>query len=104
MIETLIGNHNLSQERAEFLAREEARLFSVKLKQIRYEDAGVTQYRWCCVKGTSKHPVRHSHSVLNGKIFEWSNPPIVNEKGERKHPGEDEGCRCTAVPVVNFKK
>ena len=40
------------------------------------------------------------HKDLDGKIFEFANPPITNEKGDRNNPGEDWQCRCEAIPIV----
>lgn len=37
--------------------------------------------------------VRSSHTVRDGKMYQWDNPP------EGGHPGEDYGCRCTAEPI-----
>lgn len=102
MIDSIMTSYSISSELAERIARQETKLLTLKLKQIRYQEAGVNQYTWQCVVGSPKHPVRSSHKVLNGKIFSWDEPPIVNERGERKHPGEDDGCRCTAVPIVKF--
>ena len=35
------------------------------------------------------------------KIFEWDNPPITNEKGDRNNPHEDWQCRCEAIFVID---
>lgn len=95
-------SYGVSVNKARFLARQETSLVMTKFKQIRYESAGVKQYRWQCVTGSPNHPVRPMHKALNGKIFSWDSPPVVNEKGERKNPGQDYGCRCTARPIVKF--
>jgi SPP1 gp7 family putative phage head morphogenesis protein len=103
LIDYIQENYKVNKETAEFLALQESKRFTVKLQQIRYQEAGVNEYRWVCVKGTTKNPVRPMHKKLNGEIFNWDNPPIVNEHGDRMHPGEDDGCRCCAIPVVKFK-
>lgn len=95
-------SYGVSRAKAKFLARQETNLMMTKLKETRYTDAGVTKYKWCCVAGSANSPVRPMHKKLEGKIFSWDNPPIVNEKGDRKNPGEDYGCRCFARPVVEF--
>ncbi len=102
MTPTIQESHGLSKERAEFIARQESRIFSFKLKQIRYEESGVTHYTWKCVNGSPKYPVRPMHKLLDGKIFSWDDPPVVNENGDRMHPGEDVDCRCIARPIVKF--
>jgi SPP1 gp7 family putative phage head morphogenesis protein len=45
--------------------------------------------------------VRHSHRVLDGKTFQWDDPPEV-APGRHCHPGQDYNCRCWAVPVLPF--
>lgn len=103
MISTIQKSYDVSYNKAKFLARQETKLLLSKYKETRYVDAGVQKYKWTTVVGSPKHPVREMHKALDGKIFSWNNPPVVNEKGERKHPGEDFGCRCYAIPIVEFK-
>ncbi len=102
MVQKIVRSYGVSQNKAKFLARQETSLLMTKFKQVRYEDAGVNEYKWSCVKGSPKHPVRPMHKILDGTIHRWDNPPKVNEKGERKHPGQDYNCRCVAIPIVRF--
>lgn len=102
MIKTIRDSYGVSQNKAKFLARQETSLLMTKYKQTRYQDAGVNSYKWRCVVGSPNHPVRPMHKALDGKVFSWQNPPIVSEKGERKNPGQDYGCRCVAIPIVRF--
>ncbi len=112
VIKIIKASHDVSINKAKFLARQETRLLLTKFKQTRYEDAGVNWYRW----GISNHPiqakgapyvkgqVRHDHGVLAGKKFRWDQPPITNtDTGARNNPGQDYNCRCYAVPIVEFK-
>jgi SPP1 gp7 family putative phage head morphogenesis protein len=74
-------------------------------KKEKYTSAGVNKYKWRCVAGSPLHPVRPSHKALNGKIFSFDDPPITTMPGEpvrRNNPREDYGCRCHAVPIVEF--
>ena len=95
-------SYGVSQSKAKFLARQETNLLLSKFKQARYKSADVNKYKWVCVAGSLNHPVRRMHKDLDGTIHSWDDPPIVDEKGNRKHPGEDWGCRCAARPVVGF--
>lgn len=112
LIGTIQKSYGVTQSKAKFLARQETSLLMTKFKQTRYEDAGVRKYKWTCVhmphqkKGAPYIPgeVRYSHGILNGKVFRWDQPPVVNEKGERKNPGQDYNCRCYAIPIVEFGK
>ncbi len=113
VVKIIQASHDVSINKAKFLARQETRLLLTKFKQTRYEDAGVDWYKW----GISNHPiqaknapyvkgqVRHDHGVLAGKKFRWDTPPITNtETGARNNPGQDYNCRCFAIPIVDFRK
>lgn len=102
MIETIQRGYGVSKNKAKFLARQETSLLMTKFKETRYKDAGINSYKWKCVAGSPAHPVRPMHKALDGKTFTWDTPPIVDAKGERKHPGQDYNCRCTAIPIVRF--
>jgi len=102
MIKTLQDSYGVSYNKAKFLARQETKLLTSKFKEARYTDAGINEYKWQCVVGSPNHPVRPMHKRLDGKICRFDDPPIVDEKGNRKNPGEDYGCRCVARPIVRF--
>ena len=104
MIETIQESFGVSARKAKFLARQETNILMSKYQEERYKSAGSAGYIWKCVHGSSLHPVRPMHKSLDGTFQTWNNPPIVNKKGERKHPGEDYGCRCTARPVIRFNE
>jgi len=107
MIKSIQKSYNVSENKAKFLARQETQLYTSKLKEVRYEKAGVTKYRWVCsAHPKSKSPnertpgmVRYYHALNNGKIFSFAEGAVVNAKGEKKNPGEDYNCNCIAVPV-----
>jgi SPP1 gp7 family putative phage head morphogenesis protein len=91
----------VSDGRAAFIAAQETRLFTSKLKQSQYENAGIKTYRWKTV-GDSR--VRTLHKRLNNTIQAFAKPPVIDERtGERGHPGEAFGCRCVASPIVEFE-
>lgn len=102
IIKTIERSYGVSQNKAKFLARQETNLLMSKFAESRYRDAGSTEYIWQTVIGSPKHPVRPMHKALKGTRQNWKNPPIVNKKGDRKHPGEDYNCRCKARPIIRF--
>lgn len=62
------------------------------------ESVGIEEYEWVTM-GDSK--VRHDHKMLDGRIFRFDNPPVVDTAtGRRGNPGEDHNCRCFARPVI----
>ncbi len=102
LVKHIQDSYAVSQNKAKFLARQETSLMMAKFKTTRYEAAGVNEYRWTCVAGSAKHPVRPMHKVLDGKTFRFDDPPKTNVNGDRNNPGEDFNCRCTARPIVKF--
>ena len=102
LIKTIQESYDVSRRKAKFLARQETSLLMTKFKETRYLDAGVDEYKWVCVAGSTNHPVRPMHKRLDGKVFKWNNPPITDENGSRNNPGQDFNCRCVARPIVRF--
>lgn len=98
LVDRVQNRYDVSKTKAEFLSRQETALFTSKHRQQRFEDAGITSYVWQTAGDVN---VRDSHKKLNGKIFEYANPPIVDEStGRRANAGEDFNCRCVANPIL----
>lgn len=90
----------VSNTRARFIARQETSLYTSKLKEAQYKDAGIDRYIW---KTSTDSRVRHDHRALHNKEYSWDNAPVVDEKtGRRAHPGEDFNCRCVPKPIVEW--
>lgn len=91
-------NRGVSEHKARFIAKQETSLLTSQYREERYKDVGIQRYTW----STSKDGrVRDRHKELDGKIFFFDNPPISSQiTGERNNPGEDFGCRCVAIPIV----
>lgn len=103
MVDAIQKSYGVSQNKAKFLARQETSLYMASFTESRYSDAGVTEYIWECVNAGPKNPVRPMHKRLNGTRQSFLSPPIVNEKGDRKNPKQDYGCRCKARPIVKIR-
>ena len=98
LVKTIQETQGVSKTKAKFLARQETSLLMSKMRETRFKDIGVVKYVWT---GTDDARERPDHKVLNGKVFTWDQPPITNrETGARNNPGEDFGCRCLAVPIL----
>lgn len=102
-VKAIEDSYGVTANKAKFLARQETSLLMTKFKQTRYQDAGVDWYRWDCVTGSGKHPVRPLHKKNDKKFFRWDAPPTVDEHGNRKNPGQDYNCRCSARAMVGYK-
>lgn len=92
----------VSKRKAAWLAEQETSILVSKYREARYKSAGSRRYVW-----STSHDVRvrHDHDELNGKIFDWDQPPITNHQtGARNHPGEDYGCRCVARALLPMQE
>lgn len=97
--EIIKERYQVSESKAEFLAKQETSLLTSKYTQIRYKDAGINKYIWST---SGDNRVRHDHKELDGKIISYDDPPIVDKAtGRKAHAGEDFGCRCIQVPVID---
>lgn len=97
---TIIQDQNkVSATKAEFLARQETSIFMAKFHERQAAEAGITRYIW---RTSRDQRVRDSHRHLEGKVFFYSDPPIVDmATGRRAGPGQDYGCRCVDEPVLD---
>lgn len=99
IVDEIMAEKDVSLRKAKFLARQETKLLVAEYRKNRYKQAGVSRYRWSTVIDGRE---RKLHRELNGKIFSWDEPPIIDEHtGERGNPSEAYNCRCIAIPVVD---
>ena len=98
-LEKIIARHKgVSERKAKFLARQETRLLVVEYTKNRMKQAGISQFRWRTVLDGRERP---EHKALNGQIFSWDNPPIIDARtGEKGVPGQAFNCRCWAEAVI----
>jgi uncharacterized protein with gpF-like domain len=98
---------NQWERRANNIALDQTRKAYNGLNKIRMSDSGVRKFQWIH-SGGGLHPREH-HLLpwpegLNGGIFSFDKLPIIDEStGERGIPGQAINCKCTMVPVVDFK-
>lgn len=112
LVGTIQKSYGVSVNKAKFLARQETSLLMAQFKETRAKSAGSKKYIWRCVhmphqkknQPYVKGDVRYHHGLLDGKEFSWDNPPIVNQNGDRKNPGQDYNCRCVARAVIRVEK
>jgi SPP1 gp7 family putative phage head morphogenesis protein len=98
LIEKIENRYGVARSKAKFLARQETALFMSKFRQDRFREGGVTQYTWSTAHDER---VRSDHKHLNGRVFSYSQPPVVDlSTGRRANPGEDFNCRCVDIPIL----
>lgn len=91
LTDQLVDRGNVSQSRAELIARDQTLKLNGNITQIRQQAAGISSYTWST---SNDERVREEHRELEGQVFTWDNPPSVGA------PGQDIQCRCIAVPII----
>lgn len=88
-----------TRKRAKSIAEHQTALFIAKERERLYKSIGVNSYIW---QTRLDDRVRPDHRILEGNQFTWDSPPVTNRStGAHNHPGEDYGCRCAPLPVIN---
>lgn len=93
-----------SAQRAACLARTEVSKTGTALTRARAEGMGLDWYIW---RTSRDARVRDAHSLLEGALVRWTDPPAPEELSGGKsygkyHAGEIFNCRCYPEPVVDF--
>ena len=100
--------YSVTRHKAQMLARDQVATLNSQISKLQQQDAGCTKYRWSTSKDSR---VRDCHKALDGKVFDWNNPPEmwyetkksgIVHTGRHCHPGEDYCCRCVAIPVFDI--
>lgn len=104
-LETLVPflktHEGVTLRRARNIAEDQSRKAFSNIAKIKMQNVGIDEYTW---KHSSASLVpRKLHQSYDGKIFSFSNPPIVDEKsGRRGKPGDEIECKCFMIPVITF--
>lgn len=94
----IMRTEEVTTSRALLIARTETSRTATTLTQARAQSIGADSYVW---RTSMDSTVRSDHKKLNGKIFQWNNPPVADQRsGERAHPGCIYNCRCYAEPMI----
>ncbi len=86
----------VARNRAKLLARDQVQKFHAQTIQEWSLAAGSRRFIWCTVKDERTRP---GHSELDGKTFEWANPPSTGGREGNNLPGQAIFCRCASIPV-----
>lgn len=92
MSEQIMQRVDVSESRANLIARDQANKLYGDLTQLRQTETGVTRYTW---RTSLDERVREEHQLLEGTEQSWDDPPPPG------HPGQDYQCRCTAEPIIS---
>ena len=94
---------DVTLRRARLIAHDQSRKVYGNINRIRAEKLGIKKFQW--LHSAGGHEPRPLHkNVLNGKVFNMNDPPIIDEKtGERGFPAQLISCRCRMIPIVSFE-
>ena len=87
----------VSERQARLWARDQTLKLAADVTQAKHEALGITEYEW---RTSRDGNVRAMHAKLHGRKFDYSKPPVTNERGDRNNPGRDYQCRCHGDPVL----
>lgn len=98
---------DMADDRAERIARDQIGKLYGQVNATRQQELGITRFVWRtvgdeAVRGTpgGKYPdADPSHYALDGKTFDFDDPPDADVDGGPALPGEAINCRCSAEPV-----
>jgi SPP1 gp7 family putative phage head morphogenesis protein len=91
----IMRTSEVTQGRANLIARTEVSRTVSSLTQARAEHVGSTGYIW---RTSQDSDVRPSHKKMSGKFVLWSDAPTLD--GLKGHAGALPNCRCFPEPVI----
>lgn len=91
---------SVTSSRAALIARDQTMKLNAQITQETHLSVGVTEYTWSTSRDSR---VRDGHRSLDKTRHSYSDPPVVDDKGRRAHPGEDYQCRCVAIPILPWE-
>lgn len=94
--EAIMEQTDIGKSRAQFLAVDQAGTILGQMTAERHQRLGIERFTW---DTSGDERVRDTHKELDGEVFSYDDPPIVN--GRKVLPGEDYRCRCVALPVFD---
>lgn len=84
-------------KRARVIIRTESAKITSTLTQLRMQKIGLNAYIWSTSEDSR---VRSSHSILDGVLFFWNDPPTIDNY--QNHCGRFINCRCVPIPVTSI--
>lgn len=89
----------VTQSRAELIARDQVGKMNGEFNRSRQRSLGVKEYEW---QTAGDDRVREAHAELDGQVFDWDDP-VTDSDGNTGYPGTIAiNCRCAASPVVDL--
>ena len=95
----LENEYGIAERKAKFLAQNETSIMLAQIKKVHYSAMGFDSFMWHTILDARERPL---HRMLNGKIFRFDDPPVIDERtGQKGLPGETYNCRCDLTPIMS---
>lgn len=89
------------------VAKDQTRKAYATVNRVRLQEAGVRKFKWIHSGGSNEprpHHIKRWPAGLNGGIFSFDDPPIIDPKtGEKGLPGQLPFCGCTFAPHIDLE-
>lgn len=93
----------MTERRAALIATDQSNKAYQAISRRKLQACGVKHFEWVYTYA-SKEPRIFHRDTLNGQIFEFDNPPVIDRStGEKGFPGQLVNCKCMMRPIVNFE-
>lgn len=90
------------------VAKDQTRKAYATVNRVRLQEAGVRKFKWIHSGGSNdprSHHLKRWPAGLNGGIFSFDDPPIIDPKtGEKGLPGQLPYCGCTFAPHIDLEE
>lgn len=94
--ELLEKEYGFMARKAKFLAQNETTIMLSEYKKVTYKEMGFNKFVWRTITDGKE---RDLHKALNGTIWSYDDPPIIDERtGQKGLPGQAYNCRCEQIP------
>ena len=104
IIDELLKREGITIRRAKLIALDQTKKVYAALSAERAQAVGITEFEWLH-SGAGKEPRPHHQFTLDGKIYSYKNPPVIDlNTGQRGLPAQLINCRCKARPILRLKK
>lgn len=94
----LVEKFHVPSDIAPTVAHHSVGLLMSKYHQYKMVEAGIYKYVW---RHVLDGPSGCNHASLDGQIFEFSNPPVIDKSGTRANPGKSYPCLCFAKAQID---
>lgn len=82
--------YGIKERKAKFLAQNETSIMLAEYKRVTYQKMGFEYFKWSTIIDGKE---RELHKELNGQIFRYDNPPVIDERtGQTGLPGQTYNC------------